>query len=416
MYLLQEITDEKYQIIFGDGVLGKRPSNGSTLLASYIVSNGSAANGAQSFTFSGILRDNNGEVVTNSISLLTTIQSAENGDEIESVDNIKYLAPRVYSSQYRAVTANDYKSLIPFIFPNVESVSAYGGEELPTPQYGKVYISIKPKNGSFISKSSKERILKELKNYSIAGIKPELVDLKYLYIEVDTSVYYNKSRVNDLDTLRSSIVQTINNYAKSSDLSVYGGRFRYSRLVSLVDRTNNAITSNITTVKIRRNLFPIVNKSATYEICFGNKFHIKKSNTTDGRGYNIKSTGFKIRDFEDILYLSDNPITQERGLIFFFKLVDSKPVVVLNNAGTINYEKGEIILNPVIFTSFTGTEIQIEAIPESNDVIGLRELYLELSIQKLNVQMIEDTLSSGYNTSGENYILTSSYDKERYTR
>jgi hypothetical protein len=416
MYLLQEITDEKYQIIFGDGVLGKRPSNGSTLLTSYIVSNGSAANGAQSFSFSGILRDNNGEVVTSSISLITTIQSAENGDEIESVDNIKYLAPRVYSSQYRAVTANDYKSLIPFIFPNVESVSAYGGEELPTPQYGKVYISIKPKNGSFISKSSKERILKELKNYSIAGIKPELVDLKYLYIEVNASVYYNKSRVNDLDTLRSSVVQTINNYAKSSDLNVYGGRFRYSKLVSLIDKTSNAITSNITTVKIRRNLFPIVNKNATYEICFGNKFHTKKSNITDGRGYNIKSTGFKIRDFEDVLYLSDSPITQEKGVIFFFKLVDSKPVVVLNNVGTVNYEKGEILLNPVIFTSFNGTEVQIEAIPESNDVIGLRELYLELSVQKLNVQMIEDTLSSGYNTSGENYILTSSYDKERYTR
>ncbi len=416
MYLLQEITDEKYQIIFGDGVLGKRPSNGSTLLASYIVSNGSAANGAQSFSFSGILRDNNGEVVTSSISLITTIQSAENGDEIESVDNVKYLAPRVYSSQYRAVTANDYKSLIPFIFPNVESVSAYGGEELPTPQYGKVYISIKPKNGSFISKSSKERILKELKNYSIAGIKPELVDLKYLYIEVNASVYYNKSRVNDLDTLRSSVVQTINNYAKSSDLNVYGGRFRYSKLVSLIDKTSNAITSNITTVKIRRNLFPIVNKNATYEICFGNKFHTKKSNITDGRGYNIKSTGFKISGFEDILYLSDNPITQEKGVIFFFKLVDSKPVVVLNNVGTVNYEKGEILLNPVIFTSFNGTEVQIEAIPESNDVIGLRELYLELSVQKLNVQMIEDTLSSGYNTSGENYILTSSYDKERYTR
>ena len=171
MYLLQEVLDEKYQIIFGDNILGKRPENGAAIFVSYIVSKGSSGNGARNFSFSGILKDNNGNVITNGISLITTIQASENGDNIETLDNIKYLAPRVYSSQYRAVSANDYKSLIPLIFPNVESVSAYGGEELPTPEYGKVFISVKPRNGNFLSNSTKDRILRELKNYSIAGIK-----------------------------------------------------------------------------------------------------------------------------------------------------------------------------------------------------------------------------------------------------
>lgn len=416
MYLIQEVLDEKYQIIFGDGVLGKKPENNSTIFVSYIVTNGTAGNDAKNFSFSGILKDNNGNDVTAGITPFTVIQTAENGDDIEKVDNIKYLAPRVYASQYRAVTANDYKSLIPFIFPNVESVNAYGGEDLPIPQYGKVFISIKPKNGTFVSSTSKERILKQLKTYSIAGIKPEIVDLKYLYIELDTNIYYNKSKTNNLDILQGNVIQTISQYAKSSDLNVFGGRFKYSKLLSLIDNTSNSITSNITRVKIRRNLFPVLNKNASYEICFGNQFHIQKSNLSDSRGYNIKSTGFTIQQSPDTLYLSDTPITDTIGSLFFFKLVDSAPVVVLDNVGTVNYSKGEIMLNSVVFTSYVGNEIQIQAIPESNDIISLRELYLLLDTNYLNVQLVEDTLSSGYDLSGGRYATSSSYSNGNYIR
>lgn len=416
MYLLQEILDEKYQIIFGDGVLGKQPENNSTIFVSYITTNGASGNGASAFSFSGILRDNNNNVITTGISILNTVQAAENGDDIENVSNIKYLAPRVYSSQYRAVTANDYKSLIPFIFPNVETVSAYGGEELTNPEYGKVYISVKPKNGDFLSNSSKELILNQLKNYSIAGIKPELIDLKYLYVELGTSVYYNKSRVNNIQQLKNRVLDTISRYANSSDLNVFSGRFRYSKLVSLIDNTNNSITSNITKVKIRRNLFPILNRNVSYEICFGNEFHVQKNNLNDGRGYNIKSTGFQIQQDSNLLYLSDTPISETEGIIFFFKLVNSVPYVVANNVGSVNYKKGEIMLNSIIFTSYQGTEIQIEATPESNDVIGLRELYLQLDTKNSSVNLIEDTLASGYDVSGESYLTTSSYSQNNYVR
>ena len=415
IFLTQEIDDEKYEIIFGDNIVGKKPTSGSNIFISYIITNGKEANGSANFTFSGILTDNNTSI-TNNISLLTTIQTSENGDDIESIDSIKYLGPRVYASQYRAVTANDYKGLIPYLFPNVDTVTAYGGDELDPPEYGKVYISIKPRNGKFLSQITKDSIKKDLRQYSIAGIKPEIIDLKYMYVELDTTIYYDKSTTIDPNNLQLRVVKTLESYSKSTELNSFGGRFKYSKVSSLIDNTSTSITSNITKIKIRRDLQPEFNKLATYEICFGNQFHIKKLNS-DGRGYNIKSTGFTVKDVSGTLYMSDIPTTNKIGSIFFFKLVDGAPVVVSNNAGTINYTKGEIMLNVTTFTSSTSTSgIEIEAIPESNDVLALKDIYLELDTTKLNVSVLEDVIASGENTSATQYAVTSSYVNGNYTR
>ena len=416
IFLTQEIDDEKYEIIFGDNIVGKKPTSGSNIFISYIITNGKEANGSANFTFSGILTDNNNTSITNNISLLTTIQTSENGDDIESIDSIKYLGPRVYASQYRAVTANDYKGLIPYLFPNVDTVTAYGGDELYPPEYGKVYISIKPRNGKFLSQITKDSIKKDLRQYSIAGIKPEIIDLKYMYVELDTTIYYDKSTTIDPNNLQLRVVKTLESYSKSTELNSFGGRFKYSKVSSLIDNTSTSITSNITKIKIRRDLQPEFNKLATYEICFGNQFHIKKLNS-DGRGYNIKSTGFTVKDVSGTLYMSDIPTTNKIGSIFFFKLVDGAPVVVSNNAGTINYTKGEIMLNVTTFTSSTSTSgIEIEAIPESNDVLALKDIYLELDTTKLNVSVLEDVIASGENTSATQYAVTSSYVNGNYTR
>ena len=416
IFLTQEIDDEKYEIIFGDNIVGKKPTSGSNIFISYIITNGKEANGSANFTFSGILTDNNNTSITNNISLLTTIQTSENGDDIESIDSIKYLGPRVYASQYRAVTANDYKGLIPYLFPNVDTVTAYGGDELDPLEYGKVYISIKPRNGKFLSQITKDSIKKDLRQYSIAGIKPEIIDLKYMYVELDTTIYYDKSTTIDPNNLQLRVVKTLESYSKSTELNSFGGRFKYSKVSSLIDNTSTSITSNITKIKIRRDLQPEFNKLATYEICFGNQFHIKKLNS-DGRGYNIKSTGFTVKDVSGTLYMSDIPTTNKIGSIFFFKLVDGAPVVVSNNAGTINYTKGEIMLNVTTFTSSTSTSgIEIEAIPESNDVLALKDIYLELDTTKLNVSVLEDVIASGENTSATQYAVTSSYVNGNYTR
>ena len=417
LFLLQEIEDEKYQIIFGDGIFGKKPLDGSSINISYVVTNGRFGNGASGFTFSGILVDNNENTITKGISLLTTVQPAENGDDIESIDSIKYLAPRVYSSQYRAVTANDYKGLIPYIYPNVESVIAYGGEETSPPEYGKVFISIKPRNGSFISQITKDDIKRKLKQYSIAGIKPEIIDLKYLFIELDINVYYNSSLISSIDDLKSQVMNTLLKYSNTSEVNNFAGRFKYSKIIGLIDETNNAITSNITKVKMRRDLQPILNKLASYEICFGNEFHIRKTNFTDNRGYNIKSSGFTISGVENLIYMSDVPINDDIGTIFFFRFEQNTPFIVSKNAGRVQYKKGEILLNPVVITSTEKPNgIEIQAVPESNDIVALRDLYLSLSIENTLVNIIEDSISSGEELSGSNYTVTSSYTNGKFTR
>lgn len=417
IFLVQETEDQKYELIFGDNILGKKPTSGALIEANYIVTNGSSVDGAANFSFSGVLIDNRGNKITSGISAVTTVQKSENGDDIENTDSVKYLAPRVYSSQYRAVTANDYKGLIPYIFPNVESVNAYGGDELDPPEYGKVFISIKPRQGKYLSEVSKNDIRTKLRQYSIAGIKPEIVDLKYLYIELVSDVYYNKSTTSDPNELATKIYNNIKGFGSSYEVNNFGGRFKYSKLCSLIDNTSDSITSNITKVVMRRDLKPAFNKNATYEICFGNKFHIKKNNFEDNRGYNIKSSGFTIDGLQEIVYMSDIPINDTTGSIFLFVLENNVPNVIKNNAGKVYYDKGEIMLDIVNITSSVIPDgIQIQAVPESNDVIAFKDIYLELSVQNTLVNMIEDTISSGENTSGTTYITSSSYTNGEYTR
>ena len=238
----------------------------------------------------------------------------------------------------------------------------------------------------------------------------------YMYVELDTTVYYDRSTTIDPNNLQLRVVKTLESYSNSTELNSFGGRFKYSKVSTLIDNTSTSITSNITKIKIRRDLQPEYNKLATYEICFGNKFHIKKLNS-DGRGYNIKSTGFTVKDTSGTLYMSDVPKTDETGIVFFFKLVDGVPIIVNNNAGTVDYMKGEIKLTTIIFTSSISIAgIEIEATPESNDVLALKDIYLELDTTKLIVSVLEDVITSGENTSATQYAVTSSYVNGNYTR
>ena len=412
LFLLEEVTDQRYEVRFGDGILGKKPSSGSTIEVSYIVSGGREGNGAVNFTFSGILKDNNANPITSGLSALRTISAAQNGDDIETLDSIKYLAPRVYSSQFRAVTAADYKGLIPYIFTNIDSVTAYGGEELDPPEYGKVFISIKPRGANTLSQITKEEISRSLKQYSIAGIKPELIDLKYLFVEFDTTIYYNKNQTSDVSLIRTKVLNTLTTYSRSSDTNNFGGRVKYSKINALIDDTDQAITSNITKVRMRRDVSPAFNTFATYEICFGNKVYIKKD------GYSIKSSGFKISGVNDTLYMGDIATDNSTGRVFFFKLVNNIPSIVKINAGTIDYVKGEILLDVVNITSTTlnNNVIEVEAVPESNDIIGLKDLYLQIDVGNSVVNTVEDTITSGENTAATLFVPTSSYLNGQFTR
>ena len=423
VYFLQEISDERYEIFFGDGIFGKSLTGGNFITVDYIVSNGDSANGISGFAFSGKLSYNRNGLdysVTSGISLLTTGLSSNGGENIESVESVKKFAPRIYASQNRALTADDYETLIPSrIYPETESISVFGGEELIPPQYGKVFISIKPRTGDFLPNLIKENIKTKLKKYAVAGIVPEILDLKYLYLEVDSKIYYNSNLAPNSAAVSTLAIQNCTKYGESTELNRYGARFKYSKFLKVIDDSTDAITSNITTIQMRRDLRVLVNAFAEYQIGFGNEFHIKSMD-----GYNIKSTAFKVNGFANDVYLSDIPNTnKETGSLFFFTLPSpnsTSPTIIKRNVGNVNYKKGIVTINPVNVLSGKIKDgqptIEISACPKSNDVIGLQDLYLQLDISNSNFETVVDQISSGLDPAASNYTVTSSYSNGTLVR
>jgi len=447
IFFLNEVQDERYELRFGDGIIGKKlgeNGDGTYITANYIITDGRDGNGASNFSFSGSLEFAIGEVrevIDPGTVTITTNQSSINGSDIEPIDSIKYYAPRLYSSQYRAVTSRDYEAIIKRIYPDTESVSVVGGEEMDPPQFGTVQISIKPKNGSFVSDFNKSQILSKLKQFSVSRINQKIVDLKILYVELDSSVYYNYSQTSSVNELKSSVTNSLQKYSESLDLNKFGGRIRYSKIQQVIDSTDTAITSNITKIIIRRDLKVELNKFTQYELCFGNRFHVKPE------GYNIKSTGFKISGESSTVYITDTPIissgannisnlseagnlflnrpkviSAKTGIISLFKIDENgNNTVVVKDAGVIDYEKGEINLYTLNITETTSPNnvVEIQAYPESNDVIGLRDLYVTLDISKSTINMIRDVIASGDEISGTRFVnsfYTSSYSNGNFIR
>ena len=410
VYFIQEVDDQRYELIFGDGVFGEKLESLNYIEVSYITTSGSAANGISSFNFNGRIVDNNNNLISTGISIIATVHESVGGKEIESVDSIKRFAPKIYSTFNRAVTSADYEALIPKIYPETESVSVFGGEDLNPPEYGKVFVTIKPFYGPYVPDSIKNNLNNTLKKYSVAGIVTKILDLKYLYIEAHINAYYNPSLTPDSNSVKTVISNNIADYADSSEMNKYGARFKYSKFQTLVDNSNQSITSNITKIEIRRDMKPALNQNAEYELCFGNSFYIKNNN-----GYNIKSSGFNIFGIPDTVYLSDSPIDNKVGTLFLFKL-DGKnaPTVVSNNVGTVDYERAEIIIKPINITGTSKTVqdipiIEVSACPQSNDIVGLQDLYLQLDVGNSTIDMVSDNISSGENTAGTLYTATSSY-------
>ena len=413
-YLLQEIEDERYELIFGDNVIGRKLSNDNFINVSYITTDGKDGNGASEFSFVGNITNQDGAAINPAlIGLVTTDEKSRDGDEIESISSIKYYAPRIYSSQYRAVTSSDYESVLAYIYPNVESVTAYGGEELSPPRFGKVFISVKPRNGDFLSDQTKRDLIQKLKSYAVAGIVPEFIDLKYLYVELQTSAYYNPNLNDDPENLKTSISNALTQYSRSIDVNKFGGRFKYSKAVSLIDTVDSSITSNITRVLIRRNLISEIGKFAQYEVCFGNMFHVQE------KSYNVVSTGFTIQGVAGTVYLADESINRDKGRIFFFTYTEGgTPTIIKKNAGTVDYMHGEILIDTVNITStvIANNVIEIQAIPHSNDIVGLKDLYVNFNMSNTTINTVQDLIASGENTSGSRFVHIHSYYTPTYTR
>ena len=418
IFLIQEIQDERYEILFGDGYFGKKLENNSTITISYIVTDGESGNGPSVFDFQGNFTDESGNRVIPTDSIpITTIQKAMNGGDIEGVSSIKYFAPRLYAAQHRAVTARDYEAIIQQVYPSTESVAVVGGEELSPPQFGTVQISIKPKNGTYVSDFDKQNILNKLKQYAIAGINQKIVDLKVLYVEIDSSIYFNTTQVSNVDDLKTNVTSALATYSRDVDINRFGGRFKYSKILQLIDRVDSAITSNITKVRIRRDMKVLTNQFAQYELCFGNMFHINPG------GYNIKSTGFTIAGSNDTIYFTDVPNKNAdgtldgsgKGVLAAIKRTEQNNLqVAVKGVGTVDYMKGEILVNTINITSTVADNdiIEIQAFPESNDVVGLKDLYLSFNVSDSTINMVKDVIASGEDISGVSFTrdyYTSSY-------
>ena len=423
VYFLQEVADERYEIFFGDGIFGKKLDDQNYITVSYLTCNGDSGNGYSQFAFNGritYVRDGFEHVVSEGISFVTPEYTSRGGSAIEAVEAVRKYAPKVYSTQNRAVTADDYETLVPSkIYPDTESISVFGGEDLIPPQYGKVFISIKPKFGDFLPNLIKDSIKLKLKKYAVAGIVPEILDLKYLYIEISSRIYYNTNLAPSAADVSSMVSNNAAKYANSTELNKYGARFKYSKFLKIVDDSHESITSNITVVKMRRDLRVVPNTIAEYQIGFGNQFYVRNT-----EGYNIKSSAFRVSGINEDVYLGDIPNSNgTTGSLFFFTVPNvgsQNPTVIRSNVGSVDYVNGIITINAV--NIIAGMEkdgqqiIEVQATPLSNDVVGLQDLYLQLDTSNSTFEMVSDEIASGLDPSASSYIVSSSYAEGNLVR
>ena len=404
VYFLQEVEDGKFEIYFGDGVIGSALTNGNIIILEYIVTNVEAANGASTFTASTTISGfSNLTITTNS--------NAQGGTTAESKESVRFNAPLQYSAQNRAVTTSDYESLVQSLYPNALSVSAWGGEDDETPIYGTVVIAIKAASGSTLTTATKQSIVTQLKKYNVASVRPVIVDPETTFILITSSVKYDeKLTTKTATTLKSDITSVLSNF-NDNTLQKFDGVFRYSKVTSLIDDTDTSIISNITTIKIRKEFTPTLNSSTRYDIYFRNALYNPVSGYNSVNGGILESTGFKISgDTTNVFFLDDDGA----GNIRRFRLVGSVRTYANNTQGTINYTTGQITLTSLSVSSIenirgsASTVIELTVTPKSNDIVPVRDQILEIDTANSLITVDVDTFVGGSADAGIGYTTSSS--------
>ena len=378
VFFVNEINDERYEVIFGDGSLGRKLDDGEVVEINYVKTSGKVVNGARTFQFAGVFQDNTSVVsVPYTVNNVVTVSKAAGGADIESVEKIKYLAPKYFSSQNRAVTGSDYEVIARNVYPAISDIIVFGGEDQVPPAYGKVFIAIKPSDASFLSQFTKRQIEADLKQYSVGSVRPVLVDPSILYVELTSKVYYDGGKTNLLPRdVGSKVSQAITEYLKTSDTEKFNGKFRYSKFVGVIDDADRAINSNLTEVTLRKDFYAQLNATSYYEICYQNEF------LTDCDDPVVSSSGFVTLEYPNYtVYLEDRS-----GKIVLYRLdALTGEKIVLNNAiGDIDYAHGEIKMYDltIIQGSFSDNRIELRVKPASDDVSVLREAYLDVDVAK----------------------------------
>ena len=405
VYFLQETEDGKFEAYFGDGVLGKKLIDGNIVTLEYIVTNRDEANGASSFTLTG-------NVGGYSDVTITSVTSAQGGSEAQSKESIRYNAPLQYSAQDRAVTTADYETIVQAIYPNAQSVSAWGGEDDETPVYGVVKIAIKAASGSTLTNFTKADIVTQLKKYNVAAVRPEIVDPETTSIIITTNVKFDENSANKTaDTLKSEILTTLTNY-NTNTLTQFDGVFRYSKITGLIDTTDSSILSNITTLKIRKDFTPSLAVSTKYNIYFRNSLYSPHTGHNSAAGGILESSGFKISgDSTTVFYLDDDG----EGNIRRYSFSGATRVYANTTQGTIDYASGVITIISLSVLSVenikgkASSKIELTVIPSSNDVVPVRDQILEIDTINSSITVTADTFVGGSADAGVGYTTTSSY-------
>jgi hypothetical protein len=375
VFFLDEIEDERYEILMGDGVLGKKLENNARIEVSYLVTSGPASNGVRSFVFSGVLENTNNVSPTSFTTTINSTVAASGGEEIESTQKIKYTAPKAYGTQERAVTADDYEAIVRKVYPATSDIIIFGGEDQEPPQYGKVFIVLKPTDASYLTSLTKNKIISDLKKYVVASVEPQIVDPSILYVEMMSKIYYNSSITDQTPTqIRDKVIGGVQSYIDTSDTEKFNGKFRYSKFVGVIDDSDPSINSNLTSLTMRKDFYPSLNSTFYYEICFQNAFDEDCDDPV------LSSTGFRVTEYPNFdVYVEDR-----NGKIILYRLdtVTGDKVVLDNDIGDIDYVRGELKMYnlTIIKGSFFDNRISVRVKPLSNDIKAMREVYLDVDV------------------------------------
>ena len=375
IFFLDEIEDNRYEVLMGDGVLGRKPEDQSRIEVSYMTTAGPASNGVKTFVFNGVIENPNGVSPSSFTTSITSTTASAGGEELESTQKIKYTAPKAYGTQNRAVTSQDYEAIVRKIYPATSDIIIFGGEDQVPPEYGKVFIALKPKDASYLTALTKQSIIADLKKYVVASIEPKLVDPSILYVEMNSKIYYNGSATDQTPAqIRDKVIGNVQSYLDTSDTEKFNGKFRYSKMVSVIDDSDRNINSNLTSVTMRKDFYPSLNSTFYYEICFQNTFDKDCDEPV------LSSTGFRVTEYPNFdVYIEDRD-----GKIVLYTLdsVTGEKVVLDKELGDIDYDEGELkIYNlTIIKGSFFDNRISVRVKPLSNDIKALREVYLDVDV------------------------------------
>ena len=387
VFFLRELEDQTYQLEFGNDLIGKALEVGNIVTIDYFITAAEAANGARAFTFAGT-------PPANTIVYVTTTSAAAGGHPAEDIDQIRFNAPRAYTAQNRCVTAEDYRTTILSLYPLAKAVSVWGGERNNPPVYGKVFLSIVPETLDILSNSEKDYILDSILGPRKAlTITPVIVDPTYIRIELNVTFYYNPQLTTKAPSDLVDIVrQTINDY-NDITLTEFAGMFKYSKLVGAIDQSENSITSNITTLKLHREVTPVFNVANQYIVDLGNPIY--NSGVPEE---SVITNGFMTTDSSNISYIEDVPGVEGSGVgtLRLFYISSSGEKVEIKTCGTVNYNTGLLTINDLTITSLQEGVLDFIIKPQSNDVLATKDQFLTIDATRLSINYVVDSQNGSY--------------------